>query len=443
MATSPNFNWPEPDNTDLVKNGALAIRTAVDAIDSSLVDLKGGTTGQVLAKASNTDMDFVWSADAAGISPTIFAAKGDLLGASANDTPAILSVGTNGETLVADSSTSTGLRYQAPKTQNAIYNSGFDIAQRGTSFTGLASDAYTLDQWVFWATSGGQSNTASQQAIGNLSVSPNQAIRYAGRFGRTAGTSSTGGRVLFQALETSDSLRFAGQPVTLSFYARAGANYSATANQLGAAAVSGTGTDQKYYNFTGSANIAGSTVSLTTSWQRFTITGTAATSTTQVGVAFTSIPTGTAGADDWFEITGIQLEVGSVATPYNRQNGTIQGELAACMRYFQVIGGNTADENLGMGMAYSTTNSIIHTTFQVPFRSAPSVTLFSGGAASDFKVYNSAATPLTPTSILGYFGLSIYSMRVIPVLASGLTAGNATIMISSNSNGKLFVSAEL
>lgn len=66
MATSPNFNWPEPDNTDLVKNGALAIRTAVNAIDTSLVDLKGGTTGQVLAKATNTDMDFSWTTPSAG-----------------------------------------------------------------------------------------------------------------------------------------------------------------------------------------------------------------------------------------------------------------------------------------------------------------------------------------------------------------------------------------
>lgn len=66
MATSPNFNWPEPDNTDLVKNGALAIRTAVNAIDSSMVDLKGGTTGQILAKATNTDMDFVWVANDVG-----------------------------------------------------------------------------------------------------------------------------------------------------------------------------------------------------------------------------------------------------------------------------------------------------------------------------------------------------------------------------------------
>jgi hypothetical protein len=62
MATSPNFSWPEPDNTDLVKNGALAIRTAVNAIDTSMAELKGGTTGQLLSKTSNTDMDFTWVA---------------------------------------------------------------------------------------------------------------------------------------------------------------------------------------------------------------------------------------------------------------------------------------------------------------------------------------------------------------------------------------------
>jgi len=60
MATSPNYSWPEPDNTDLVKNGALAIRTAVNAIDTSMAELLGGTTGQVLSKTSNTSMDFTW-----------------------------------------------------------------------------------------------------------------------------------------------------------------------------------------------------------------------------------------------------------------------------------------------------------------------------------------------------------------------------------------------
>lgn len=60
--TTPNFGWAVPTSTDLVKDGAVAIETLGDSIDASLVDLKGGTTGQVLAKASGTDMDFSWVA---------------------------------------------------------------------------------------------------------------------------------------------------------------------------------------------------------------------------------------------------------------------------------------------------------------------------------------------------------------------------------------------
>ena len=64
--TTPNFGWPVPTSTDLVKDGATAIEALGDSIDASLLDLKGGTTGQVLSKNSNTDMDFVWVTDAAG-----------------------------------------------------------------------------------------------------------------------------------------------------------------------------------------------------------------------------------------------------------------------------------------------------------------------------------------------------------------------------------------
>jgi hypothetical protein len=60
MATTTNFGWETPDDTDLVKDGAAAIRTLGQSIDTSMADLEGGTTGQVLAKASNTDMDFTW-----------------------------------------------------------------------------------------------------------------------------------------------------------------------------------------------------------------------------------------------------------------------------------------------------------------------------------------------------------------------------------------------
>ena len=60
MATTTNFGWETPDDTDLVKDGAAAIRTSLNGVDTSFVDLKGGTTGQVLSKNSGTDLDFIW-----------------------------------------------------------------------------------------------------------------------------------------------------------------------------------------------------------------------------------------------------------------------------------------------------------------------------------------------------------------------------------------------
>lgn len=140
--TTPNFGWPVPTSTDLVKDGATAIEGLGDAIDASLLDLKGGTTGQVLAKASGTDMDFSWVAqdDSNAIQNAIVDAKGDLIAATANDTPARLAVGSNFAFLQADSSTGTGLLWN-----NAAWTSFTPVVTSATgsitSYT--ATSAYT------------------------------------------------------------------------------------------------------------------------------------------------------------------------------------------------------------------------------------------------------------------------------------------------------------
>jgi hypothetical protein len=141
MATTTNFGWETPDDTDLVKDGALAMRTLGNSIDTSFVDLKGGTTGQVLTKASNTDLDYTWSS----VDPlTILDAKGDLISATAADTPARLAVGTNGQVLTADSTTSTGLKWATPSNKiiqvvNATYATSVNNSTDTFADTGLSA----------------------------------------------------------------------------------------------------------------------------------------------------------------------------------------------------------------------------------------------------------------------------------------------------------------
>jgi hypothetical protein len=120
--TTTNFGWDIPQSTDLVKDGATAIAALGQDIDTALVDLKGGTTGQVLAKASGTDLDFSWVAqdDSNAIQNAIVDAKGDLIAATANDTPARLAVGANGTVLTADSAEATGMKWGAAASGGAL-----------------------------------------------------------------------------------------------------------------------------------------------------------------------------------------------------------------------------------------------------------------------------------------------------------------------------------
>ena len=96
--TTPNFGWPVPTSTDLVKDGAVAIESLGDAVDASLLDLKGGTTNQVLAKNSNTDMDFKWVSDATGMTNPM-TTTGDTIYSSSGSTPARLGIGSSGQVL--------------------------------------------------------------------------------------------------------------------------------------------------------------------------------------------------------------------------------------------------------------------------------------------------------------------------------------------------------
>jgi hypothetical protein len=138
--TTPNFGWAVPTSTDLVKDGAVAIETLGDSIDASLVDLKGGTTGQVLTKASGTDMDFSWTA----VDPlVILDAKGDLITATAADTPARLAVGTNNQVLTADSTAATGLKWATPTAGGGVTllsTTNLTVGATSTTISSISQD---------------------------------------------------------------------------------------------------------------------------------------------------------------------------------------------------------------------------------------------------------------------------------------------------------------
>jgi hypothetical protein len=418
-----NFNWQMPTASDLVTDLPADFEVFGQAVDTSLADLKGGTTDQVLAKNSNTDMDFKWvtSDDANAIQNSIVDAKGDLIAASANDTPARLAVGNNGETLVADSSTSTGLRYTAGTVQgNPVINSAMQVWQRGTSISLAASSGatYLADRWLT-TTAANQACTVSRQVTGDTTNLPS--IQYALRYQRNSGQTGTGNLILINPFETINSIPFAGKAVTLSFYARSGANYSATSSALTVKLDSGTGTDQNpFAGYTGAATVCTSTATLTTTWQRFTATGTVSATATELNIQAIFTPTGTAGANDYYEITGVQIDVGSVALPFRTYAATIQGELSACQYYYQKsystgVNPATATE-LGRFHSSSGTNNSNWNAYSPKLNStmrvAPTITIYdmAGNAGKLTTLAQNSAETNNVTATPSYIGTGSFGL---------------------------------
>ena len=172
-----NFGWQMPTSTDLVTDLPADFEVFGQAVDTTLVDLKGGTTGQILSKTSNTDMDFTWTnanpGDITGVTAgtgisgggtsgdvtitnsmaTAIDAKGDLIVGTGADTFAKLSVSTNTYLLSADSAEATGLKWVAPPTSGgmtllsttSLSGASTLISSISTSYTDLKIVMYALN----------------------------------------------------------------------------------------------------------------------------------------------------------------------------------------------------------------------------------------------------------------------------------------------------------
>ena len=167
--TTTNFGWDIPQSTDLVKDGATAIAALGQDIDTAMVDLKGGTTGQVLAKASGTDLDFSWVAqdDSNAIQNAIVDAKGDLISATAADTPARLAVGTNGQVLTADSAESTGMKWATAASGGMTEIASGTVTGGLLSISSIASTYNHLQLWMYNFDPGSSSGSPSFRVNGD------------------------------------------------------------------------------------------------------------------------------------------------------------------------------------------------------------------------------------------------------------------------------------
>ena len=137
MPTTSNFGWTTPADTDLVKDGAAAIRTLGNGIDTSFLDLKGGTTGQNLRKASNTDLDFTFAGDATN---TVIDAEGDLLVGDSADTLQRLAIGTTGQVLTVDTTLDGKVKWAAPAGGGKVLQV---VSAETTTATTIASTTLT------------------------------------------------------------------------------------------------------------------------------------------------------------------------------------------------------------------------------------------------------------------------------------------------------------
>jgi hypothetical protein len=253
--------------------------------------------------------------------------------------------------------------------KNKIINGDFGIWQRGTSFTNPVSDTgFTADRFYPVWNGTGATRTLSRQTFtpGTAPVAGYESQYFLRYDVSVAGSSNTYNYI---ATSIEDARTFAGQTVTLSFWAKASSASSIQTVQIDQ--FFGSGGSAVNYN----ALSAGGTFSLTTSWQRFTLTATmASVAGKTIGTGsylrvFLALPafSATFSIDVW----GMQLEAGSVATAFQTATGNLQAELAACQRYYElgravwtgaVVNGNTWGVSNGFKVQKRSAPTVIATT---------------------------------------------------------------------------------
>jgi hypothetical protein len=328
----------------------------------------------------------------------------------------------------------SSVAYAAGK--NRIINGDFFVNQR--SFSSSTALGYTFDRWNAVMSGGTVTWSAQTFTPGAAPVAGYEGATFIQVI--TSGQTGSNYALLEQKIENVRTL--AGQTATLSFWAKA---------------ASGTPKMRPYYyqDFgTGgspSASVAfqGTDITISTTWTRYSQTvsipsisgktiGTTANSS-HLRVQLEVSDGNTLGIQNGtFQIWGVQLEQGSTATAFQTATGTIQGELAACQRYYWRATSPTNYTGFANGQCYSTTAAAINVVNPVPMRVGPTSVEFS-----TLGVYNSTGSPVAITGLALNYAAPLTN-NLAATGASGLTAGNATILSAQNSTSAyLGFSAEL
>lgn len=271
--------------------------------------------------------------------------------------------------------------------RNRIINGNMAVSQRNgataTAVGSTAAAAYNVDRWQAFRTAGAVGATSQGQQLTGLTGGPSLFTKVQ----RNNADASTAVIYLATSLETGNIRDLQGKTVTLSFWlATVGA---ATTNGVVAAINQGTGSDGNFFaGFTGPTAVVTSGALSAASWTKFSITGTVASNATQLGVVFSWTPTGTAGASDYFGVTGVQLELGSVATPFEER--PYQLEELLCYRYFELVSG-IAKTTANFGIAMKVTKRAIPTVALVSLAAG---TGFGCVAVDRNSLYQSVANSL-------------------------------------------------
>lgn len=317
-----------------------------------------------------------------------------------------------------------------PLSPNIIINGAFDIWQRGAG--PFSSTGYTADRWRMVQGNANQTVTRQNFTPSELSTASYGESRHYARW-----SLATGAQFSTFTNVVEDVRTFAGQTITISFWAK-GTNPASGSFVVNIGQNFGTG---------GSAEVFVATQDLTVSstWQRFSFSfNVPSVSGKTIGEnSFLRIPNiyqpNVSSAASSLDIWGVQVEAGSVATPFRRNANSLEGELAACQRYFYRFDKGTAPfAYVGTGFVVESTQAKILINHPVVMRAPGAITVtnpsnlqvLTGNTRACVSILTDMATPQT----FGAFANT----------SSGMTAGHGAILVGANStNWNLDFSAEL